>query len=429
MKRFLTLAAALLAGAASSLPAVAQPLPLTTPADTGFSAERLAAMHRTIDGFVDAGKYSGYITLIARDGRIVDWQAHGWQDIEAKVPLQKDSIVRLHSMTKIITSVGILMLIEDGKLKLGDPVEKYLPALKDRKVLVGGSADAPVLEPAARPITIRDLLTHTAGYYYPESWSAEPVPIELMKRADPFSADNLDEFVARVAKIPLHQQPGTKFRYGIHTDLLGAIIEKVSGQKLSQFLQERIFGPLGMTDTAFWVPADKRTRLAKTYFHSPDGKLAATPAVNRTPPTAEHGVLSGGGGLFSTAGDYVRFAQMLLNGGELDGKRLLSPKSVELMRQNHIAHLADPHPFARPELGFGLGVRMITDLGRSPFLGSAGMFGWDGAATTIVWMDPQEHTVAIFLAQHMPFDEDAIFTTFANGYNAAIVEGAKPAAK
>ncbi len=402
------------------------PLPATMPAAAGFSAERLAALHRTLDNAVDAGQYSGYITLIARDGRIVDWQAHGWQDIEAKVPMQRDSIVALASMSKIITSVGVLILLEDGKLKLNDPVEKYLPVLKDRQVFAGGTADAPVLVPAARPITIHDLLTHTAGYYYPESWSADPGPIELMKRARIFEANGLDDFVNRVARIPLHQQPGTRYRYGIHVDLLGAIIEKVSGRRLDQFLQERIFTPLDMKDTGFAVPADKKARLARIYRREDSGRLVVLPL--RPEVDADHGVMSGGGGLFSTAGDYARFAQMLLNGGELDGTHLLSRKTVELMRSNRIAHLADPHPFARPELGFGLGVRMITDLGRSPFLGSAGMFGWDGAATTIVWMDPQERTVAIFLAQHFPFDQDAIFTTFTNGYNAAIVDAAPPAA-
>ncbi len=426
MNRLLPLVAALLAGVVS-VSAADWPLPSTTPAEAGFSADRLATLNRNLNSIVDAGKYSGYVTFIARDGKVVDWQAHGWQDIEAKVPMQKDSIVRIFSMSKIITSVGVLMLLEDGKLKLSDPVEKYLPSLKNRQVVTGGTADAPVLVPASRPITVHDLLTHTSGYYYPESWSAEALPAELMKRANVFGADGLDDFVNRVAQVPLHQQPGTKYRYGISVDLLGAIIEKASGQRLDQFFQQRIFTPLDMKDTGFWVPAEKKARLAKVYQREASGQLVPSNGANNNPVDATHGVMSGGGGLYSTAGDYARFAQMLLNGGELNGTRLLSPKTVEMMRQNHIAHLADPHPFARAELGFGLGVRMITDLGASPFLGSMGMFGWDGAATTIVWMDPQEHTVAIFLSQHFPFDQDSIFTTFTNGYNAAIVESAKPA--
>ena len=425
MNRFLLLMAALLAGFVSSF-AADWPLSATTPSAAGFSVDRLATLHHTLDGIVDAGKYSGYITLIARDGKVVDWQAHGWQDIDAKVPMQKDSIVRIFSMSKIITSVGVLMLMEEGKLKLSDPVEKYLPALKDRQVFAGGTADAPVLVPAARPITIHDLLTHTSGYYYSESWSAEAGPMELMKRAKLFEANGLDEFVNRVATVPLHQQPGIKYRYGISVDLLGAIIEKVSGQRLDQFFTQRIFAPLDMKDTSFWVPLEKRARLAKVYQRETAGKLVPSDRANRNPVDETHGVMSGGGGLYSTAGDYVRFAQMLLNGGQLDGTRLLSRKTVELMRANHIAHLADPHPFARAELGFGLGVRMITDLGASPFLGSTGMFGWDGAATTLVWMDPQEHTVAILLTQHFPFDQDSIFTTFTNGVYSALVDSGKP---
>lgn len=396
------------------------PLPATTPAAAGFSPDRLARFHANLDGEIDAGRYSGYVVLLARDGKVFDWYAHGWQDVPGKVPLQKDSIVRIFSMTKIVTSVAILTLIEDGKLKLYDHVEKYLPALKDRQVLTGGTADAPVLTPASRPITVHDLLTHTAGYYYDATWSADsPVAIELFQRAKLWDADNLDDYVARVAKIPLHEQPGTRFRYGIAIDLLGAIVEKASGKKFHAYLQERLFGPLGMVDTAFWVPAEKKSRLALVHNRTAGGLVPmALPAENSV--GAEHGLQSGGGGLFSTASDYARLAQMLLNGGELDGTRVLSRKSVELMTANHIGHLADPHPFKRPELGFGLGVRMVNDLGRSPFLGSPGMFGWDGAASTLVWMDPQEHLVAILLAQHMPFDEDGLFVRFTNGVYSAL---------
>ena len=395
------------------------PLPATTPAAAGFSAARLDTLHQSLGRLVDAGTYSGYVVMLARDGKVVDWHPYGWQDIATKTPMQKDSIVAIYSMSKIVTTTAVLILLEDGKLKLSDPVEKYLPALKDRKVLTGGTADAPILVPAARPITIHDLLTHTAGYYYDQPWSADsPVAIELMKRAKVWESTDLDDFVSRVAQLPLHQQPGTKFRYGIHVDLLGAIVEKISGQRLDRFFADRIFTPLGLRDTGFWVPAEKRNRLATLYEHDSSGKL--TPAHVPPQPDAQHGLLSGGGGLYSTAADYVRFAQMLLNGGELDGVRVLSRKTVELMRQNHIAHLADPHPFARPEMGFGLGVRMITDLGASPTLTSAGMFGWDGAASTIVQMDPQEHTVAILLTQNFPFNQDDIFAAFTNGYYSAL---------
>jgi CubicO group peptidase (beta-lactamase class C family) len=397
------------------------PLPATMPAAAGFSADRLALFHRTLDRYVESGKYSGYITLLARDGRLVDAHANGWQDIAAKVPLRTDSIVRIYSMSKVITSVAVLMLMEDGKLKLGDRVDQYLPSLKDRQVLTGGTVEAPVLAPASHPITIHELLTHTAGYYYDADWSAgSPVLIGLFRQADVWHAANLDEFVTRVAKLPLADQPGTRFRYGINMDLLGAIVEKASGQDLDVFLQQRLFGPLGMHDTAFSVPAEKQSRLALTYQPDASGKLAVVPNFPGSDGNPASKLFSGGGGLFSTAGDYARFAQMLLNGGHLGDVRILGRKTVELMSQNHIAHLADPHPFNKPEQGYGLGVRIITDLGASNTPGTLGCFGWDGAATTLFQMDPKEHTVAILLTQHFPFNEDNIFDAFITGYYSAL---------
>lgn len=414
----------LLPALGAAAPASANPpLPAAAPAEAGFSPERLDRLHANLARHVDSGGYAGYVVLLARDGRLVDWRAHGWQDVEARIPMAKDSIVQIYSMTKIVTSTAILMLMEEGRLKLQDPVEKFLPALRSRQVLVGGTADAPVLEPATRPLTVHDLLTHTAGYYYDAEWSADsPVAIELFRRADIWAATSGEDFAQRVALIPLRDQPGTKYRYGIAIDLLGAIVEKASGQSLAAFFQERIFAPLGMVDSGFHVPADKLARLAKTYTRGADGRLQAVPSILGTDDRQGTTFFSGGGGLRSTAADYARFAQMLLNGGQLDGRRLLSRKSVELMTSNHIAHLADPHPFASPHLGFGYGVRMVTDLGRSPTLGSPGMFGWDGAATTLVWMDPKERLVAILLTQHLPYNEDDIFATFINGYNSALVD-------
>jgi len=417
LKSFRLLFLALSLAAPPARADAAWPLPLTTPAAAGFSVERLDFMHRNLRMVVDEGKYSGYVTLLARDGKVADWRAYGWQDIAAKTPMQKDSIVRLFSMSKLITSTAVLVLMEDGQLKLNDPVEKYLPALKDRMVFTGGTADAPVLVPAARSITIYDLLTHTSGYYYDGDWSADsPVLVALFKRAKLWESDNLDEFVSRAAPLPLRDQPGTRFRYGISTDLLGAVVEKVSGQRLDVFFQQRIFGPLGMRDTGFWVPPEKRGRLAVVYSRGDDGKLSPAAASNRNDVGPDHGLFRGGAGLFSTAADYVRFAQMLLNGGRLDGARILGRKTVELMTQNHIAHLADPHPTGKHEQGFGLGVRVITELGESPTPGSVGTFGWDGAATTNVQIDPKERTVAILLFQHIPFNQDDIFATFTASY-------------
>lgn len=416
----LPLALALTVVAAGSEPS--WPLPEAAATDAGFSTERLDVLHANLRRTVDDGKYSGYVLLLARDGEIADWRVHGWQNIETKTPLQKDSIFKIFSMSKIITSTAVLMLLEEGRLALGDPIEKYLPALKGRKVYESGTAEAPVLVEAKRSTTIRDLLTHTAGNYYDEAWSSEAVPMELAKRAKLWESTSLDDFVLRVAKIPLHEQPGTRFRYGISTDLLGAIVEKVSGQSLEHFIQERICKPLDLRDTTFWVPSEKRTRLAVVYSRGPAGKLVPNDGANHELAGPNRPFYSGGGGLFSTAADYARFAQMLLNGGELDDVRLLSRKTVELMTQNHIAHLAVPHPMGIPSQGFGLGVRVVTDLGKSTLLGSEGTFGWDGAATTNVQMDPHERTVAILLCQHFPFNEDDIFATFTNGYYSALVD-------
>jgi CubicO group peptidase (beta-lactamase class C family) len=407
---FLGLAAALAARAEP-----AWPLPPTTPAAEGISAERLDLMHGNLRQVVDQGKFSGYVFMLARDGKIADWRAYGWQDIAAKTPMQKDSIVRIFSMSKLITSTAVLKLMEDGRLKLTDPIEQYLPALKDRKVFMGGTADAPILVPAARPITIYDLLTHTSGYYYPWNTDSDAVS-ELLKRSRVFKSGNLDEFVSRAASLPLRGQPGTEFRYSISTDLLGAIVEKVSGERLDVFFRQNILGPLGMNDTGFWVPPEKRSRLASIYVRDASGTLILADSANHNDVGPDHGLLSGGGGLYSTAADYVRFAQMLLNGGRLGDARILSRKTVELMTQNHIAHLADPHPNKKNAEGFGLGVRVTTDLGESPTLGTVGTFGWDGAATTNVQIDPKERTVAILLCQHDTFNEDDIIGTFTTGY-------------
>jgi CubicO group peptidase (beta-lactamase class C family) len=398
----------------------AWPLPTNDAQSAGFSVKRLDFLHHNLEQMIDAGKYSGYITLLARDGKIADWHAYGWQDAATKTPMQKDSIVRIFSMSKLITSTAILILMEEGRLKLTDPVEKYLPVLKNRKVFTGGTSDSPVLVDAKRPIAIRDLLTHTSGYYYGESWSADAPLVEIFNRAKVWEAGDLQGFVERIAAIPLHEQPGTRFRYGVNTDLLGAIVEKISGQHLDRFFRERIFSPLDMRDTAFWVPAEKRRRLAVIYERDVTEKLVPNARSNQPPAGPDHGILSGGGGLYSTAADYARFAQMLLNRGELDGVRILGRKTVELMTRNHISHLADPHPFGFQAQGFGLGVRVLGDLGESTTLGSHGTFGWDGAATTLVQIDPKERIVAILLFQHIPFNQDDIFSTFNNGYYSAL---------
>lgn len=420
--RFVAASAALLALAVSPASAAdaPAPLPMVAPAAAGFSPARLDALHQSLRAKVDAGLYSGYVSLIARDGQVVDWRAHGYQDVAAGTPMRQDSIVRIYSMSKIVTSVAVLILLEEGKLRLNDPISLYLPELANPKVLVGGTADAPELVDAARPITIDNLLTHTSGYYYDAEWSADPVPCELMRRKEIWTSTSMNDFLSRVAAVPLNEQPGTRYRYGVSTDLLGIIVERISGQPLEQFFSERIFVPLGMVDTAFDVPQDKLGRRAAVHHRGPQG-LEIDPLMDWRDlgPTTFR---SGGGGLYSTAADYACFAQMLLNGGELQGARILSPKTVELMTTDRLGYLDDPHPFGTPSQGFGLGVRIITDLGRNPMLGSVGTFGWDGAASTNVQIDPEERTVAILMMQHVPFNEDDIHAYWTNGFYSAMTE-------
>ncbi len=394
------------------------PLLLAEPEAAGFSAARLARLHALLDRTVEEGARSCYVALLARDGKVVDWRAHGWRDVAARIPLERDDVFRIYSMTKVFTSVAVLSLLEEGRLRLDDPVGRFLPALSFPRVLAGGTDEAPVLAPAARAITIRDLLTHTSGFTYDDN--GPPELLSFWRRGNPFEAEDLAGFVDRAAALPLAHQPGTVFHYGISTDLLGAVIEKASGQSLDAVVAERIAGPLGLRDTAFWLPDEKRARLALIHQRGPDGRLVLEGFHNGFRPTATSGLRSGGGGLYSTAPDYARFAQMLLQGGELDGERVLGRKSVELMTTNHIAGLADPHPMGSRAHGFGLGVRVTTELGQSATLGSPGAFGWEGLASTLVTIDPRERLVAMVLFQHVPYDEGSVFATFLNGVYGAL---------
>jgi CubicO group peptidase (beta-lactamase class C family) len=383
------------------------PLPVASPESQGFSPERLERLHGRLQEVVDQGKYSGMVLLLARHGRIVDWQTYGRRDVEQRLPMEKDTIVRLYSMSKILTSVAALILHEEGRLKLDDPVSKYLPALEKPKVMTGGTAKAPVLVAAKTPITIKHLMTHTSGFIY--GFGKTPVD-KMYQDAKVFDVASMDEFVARAAKLPLAHQPGVRFSYGINTDFLGAVIEKVSGQPLDVFVEERICRPLGLVDTGYDVPESKMARLAKVY-QLKDGHFEPVEPVAASFAERGRGFPTGGAGMFSTAIDYARFAQMLLNGGELDGVRILGRKTVELMTANH---LPDPHPTTDDggADGFGLGVSVRLDLAKSNQLGSVGQFGWSGAATTHVVMDPKEKLVAILMAQHFPFNEHDLFWQF-----------------
>ena len=407
-----------------------EPLPTVSPSAVGVDGERLARLDARMKRFVDEGQHAGIVALLARNGRIVDWRTWGQRDVARQLPMEKDTIFRIYSMSKVITSVAVLTLHEEGRIKLDDPVAKYLPALKAVKVFKGGTAAAPVLAPARTPITIKHLLTHTSGFIY--GFGSEPID-KIYNGSKIFEAGSLDEFVAQAAKLPLAHEPGTRFSYGINTDILGAVVEKVTGKKFEDVVDERICRPLRMRDTGFDVPADKIGRLAVVYEHaksgsgvtpgSPEsGRFVEASAIASAYAEPGRGFAAGGSGMFSTIGDYARFAQMLLNGGELDGVRILGRKTVELMTANHLNHLARvTHPPSDSD-GFGLGVSVRLDVARSNELGSVGRFGWNGAATTTVIIDPKEQLIGLVFAQHMPYNQHDLFWNFSTLAYQALVE-------
>ncbi len=398
------------------------PLPTTTPSRAGLSPERLERMHKAIQSYIDQGRHAGAISVIVRNGKIADFATYGYRDLETRAPMTPDTIVRIYSMSKVITSAAVLQLFEEGRFNLTDPVANYIPELKRLKVCTGGTADAPTLVDATNAITIKHLLTHTAGFGYDFS-AREPVK-QLYEKADLWN-DNvtLKEFIQRVSRLPLVNQPGTAFNYGINIDVLGYLVEVVSGRPFETYLQEHLFGPLKMTDTSFDVPEDKRSRLAKIYEAGPNGALreVAVPPYG-TYAEKGRGFASGGGGLFSTAGDYIRFAQMLLNGGHLEGKQVLGKKTVELMTANNLTFLPNGTLGGTQSQGFGLGGSVRLDVAKENTLGSVGQFGWSGAATTTFNIDPQEKTVSLLFTQHLPFNQYNIFAKFQTLFYASIVE-------
>jgi CubicO group peptidase (beta-lactamase class C family) len=396
---------------------VSAQLPTTSPKAAGFEPARLGILHATTQRFVDEGKHAGIITLVAREGKVVDFYACGCRDIEKGLPMERDTICRVYSMSKIITCVATLILFEEGQFKLDDPVGNYLPELKDMKVWVGGTQEAPKLEALKRPITIQHLLTHTSGLIYDFSGNDELA--KLWRNADLWGGPGLTNFTAKLGKLPLKHQPGDAYTYGVNQDVLGALIERVSGKRFGVFLEERLFRALRMKDTGFDVPEAKMRRLAKTYKHGPEGKLAEDKPILETWPEAGRGIEAGGSGIFSTVDDFARLAQMLCNGGSLDGQRILGRKTVELMTANHMVTLPNNQAAARQK-GFGFGVEVTTDLGQLSVPSSVGQFGWYGAATTYCQIDQKERVVAIAFAQHLPFNEHGFFAAFQTGYYQAL---------
>jgi CubicO group peptidase (beta-lactamase class C family) len=376
---------------------------IVQPDSVGLSSERLARIKGVMQSYIDRGVFAGISTLVARKKEVAHLETFGWQELETKKPIAENTIFRIYSMTKPITSVGVMMLCEEGKLRLSDPVSRHVPQFKNRKVMVmrEGGYD---LVTAAREVTIHDLLTHTSGLCYPDE---EHNPLSEMYRRifghlDKGMAMELEKWVLAFieANVPLAFHPGTAFRYGLSIDVLGYIVQVVSGRPFDEFLKERLFGPLGMVDTDFWVPPEKVGRFATMYGPAKDGTLQVIPSPDGKDYTKPDHALSGGGGLVSTLGDYFRFGQMMLNWGQYEGIRLLGRKTVEWMMQNHLP--SGMHPSGEAWNGFGLGGAVLIDPGLSPRPGSVGKFGWGGAANTEWWIDPAEDLQCILMLQYMP---------------------------
>jgi CubicO group peptidase (beta-lactamase class C family) len=382
-----------LAGALCAAAAFAQPLPTANrPEDVGFSSKRLEKTRQAFKADVENKSIPGAVLLIVRNGKMVTFDAIGYQERATETPMKKDSIFRVASMSKPITTVAAMILVEENKLDLGAPVAQYLPEF--RGVKVGAEGVAP-----KRAMTVQDLMRHTSGLTY--GLFGNSAVDQMYRKAEIFNSKSLAEMVKTVAGMPLLHQPGETWEYSVSTDVLGRLVEVASGKDLDTFIQDRITGPLKMNDTGFWVKPAAIARLAK-----PDQK-STLPFAD---PAVKPDLFSGGGGMFSTAGDYARFSQMLLNGGELEGVRILGPKTIALMTSDQLPANTERHtpvamalgPFGpTPEMGtsFGLGFAVRVDAGRNPEPGSVGDFSWGGITGTLFWVDPKEKLVAVMMVQ------------------------------
>ena len=394
------------------------------PEKVGFSSERLGRINTVMQRYVEEQKAAGFVTLIARRGQVVHFEKCGMAEIETDKPMALDTIFRIYSMTKPMTSVAVLMLMEEGLLRLDDPVARYIPAFKDVKVLdSNGTWGAQFVDPI-RPITIHDLLTHTAGlsYGFEPHHYIDTLYTKLWEKLGKNPQLTLQNWIEEIAQIPLVYQPGTRYRYSVATDVLGYLVEVVAGLPFANFLQQRIFAPLGMPDTSFFVPQEKLARFAATYGPNPQGGLSVVDAAQTSDYLRAERRASGGGGLVSTTGDYLRFAQMLLNKGELDGVRLLGRKTVERMTTDSLPLGVSLDNDPSRGVGFGLGVSVLNDLGKSKVLGSVGNYGWGGAANTNFWIDPKEELIGILMLQFMPPDTYPVIIDFRNLTYQALVD-------
>jgi CubicO group peptidase (beta-lactamase class C family) len=389
----------------------ARPAPdftVTSPEAVGFSSQRLERLHTLMQQTVDQKQIAGIVTILARHGKVIDYRSYGQRDMASGSPMTKDVIFRDFSMTKPVTGVAMMILYEQGKWLPSDPISKFIPEFAHLKVFKGLDADGKMIlvDPDHAP-TMRELMSHTAGFTY---GFFGDTPVDKMYRdANLLASKNLQEFIEKLARIPLLYQPGKGWTYSMSMDIEGYIVEKLSGQSLPDFMSENIFKPLGMKDAGFFVPADKRSRFTTLYRTGPNGELLADSTASRRsgdydvqPPMP-----SGGGGMVSTAADYYRFAQMLLNKGELNGKRILAPATVKLMTSNHVpvelltGQFGIGSQVLRPGFGYGYNCAVVFDPQEANLPEGKGTFFWDGAAGTWFWVDPTNDVVFIGMIQRM----------------------------
>jgi len=382
------------------------------PEDVGLSSLRLARIGDHMKRYIDAGKIAGTLTLVARRGQVAYLEPQGHLEIERRRPVTADAVWRIYSMTKPITSVGLMMLYEEGRFQLDDPVHRFIPSWQNLRVFVGGNYPTFKTAPVERPMTIRDLLSHTSGltYGFMERTNVDAAYRKLDVADQTRSGYTLQDMVDTLAELPLEFSPGTRWNYSVATDVIGHLIEVISGQRLDAYLRARILEPLGMRDTGFVLEDEQAARFAANYERQGDGSLKMIDNPEQS-SYRKRSFFSGGGGLLSTAPDYFRFTSMLQNMGELDGVRLLGRKTVELMTMNHLpggqdlTDLAQAGMFtetAYAGVGFGLGFSVQQSPARAQILGSAGEFAWGGAASTAFWIDPAEDLIVIFMTQLMP---------------------------
>lgn len=399
------------------------------PGEVGFDATRLARIGAYLQRYLDDGLLPGYLLAVTRYGRVAYLATGGWQHVEDRVPLRTDSLFRIYSMTKPITTVAAMMLYEQGQFELSTPVSRFIPAFADVRVYAGGSDLKPLSVPATEPMRMGHLLTHTSGLTY---GFHRTHPVDALYRAAGFEwgypADvDLASACDIWAGLPLLYQPGAEWAYSVATDVLGRVVEVLSGQTLEEYFAEHILGPLGMADTSFGVPAAKTARLARLYLAAPGGGIVAGDTLGAEP--LQRTLFSGGGGLVSCAHDYHRFSQLLRRGGELDGVRLLGPRTLAYMTRNHLPGGADLEQFGRPlfaetplrGVGFGLGFSVVIDPVRAGTLGNAGEYGWGGAASTAFFIDPVEQTTLLFFTQLLPSSTLPLRTYLRQLVNQALV--------